>query len=1189
MNTRRYPPSVLPVAICLVGSFLLPRLQAEERRGADDQPVARTATSPVVPTAQRRAVEFARLKALARSKGEVMVIVELDVPNGRALTAKSIAATRRPGAAQADAQLAAAIDATTQRELAKLAGIQHKVNRTYRAIPFLALTVSERALTALEASPAILSINEDRLARPSLDNTVNITGASDSWNAGYDGAGWHVAILDTGIRSTHEFFAGKDILEACFSAASHCPNGLTSDFGPGSAQHYPSNYVGWDHGTHVTGIATGNAPGVPLYGIARGADIIAIQVFSKFDDGCQQGSTTYDCVRSYSSDQTAGLDYLYTLRNTYDISSANMSIGGGEYTNQTDCDSNHVAQKAAIDLLRSIGVATVIAAGNESFCGSLAGPGCISSAVSVGAVTDSDVEASFSNWHSYMLDLYAPGVAVLSAWADSDSSYISYSGTSMATPHVAGTWAILKQAQPTASVQEIFELLDATGQPVTGRAACTPAPTQRRIQIDAALSYLAPVQSCTPQKLVASDGTDGDEFGYAAALSGDVAAVGSRLDDENGAGAGAVYVYTRNGTTFDNETKLAGSDTAAGDEFGTSVAAEGDLLLVGAPGNTHSSLTAAGAAYVLRFDGSTWAQETKLTAPTDAGAGDRFGRAVALDGSVAVIGAFADDDGAEDAGSAYVFRFDGSSWQFEQKLTAFDPGTFDNFGRAVAASGNVVAVAAPNNDGAASGAGAVYVYRWDGSTWSLDDKLTASDAATSDRFGHSVALDGDDLLIAAPNDDDVESNAGSVYHFAWDGSAWSEQQQFYAPDPAATDQFGQDVRLSGGTAIVAAHLHEHAVNNAGAVYMFHHAPPRWVFSTELLAPDAAELDQLGYALGYDNGIILAGARWHDAGALDKSGAAYLMPVGDCDGSFVADYCEIEVDSNLDQNDNALIDACECTPSSPPELAELSTPSGNVPFTTNRYLPVRILDTDGVDRLIRVQALQLPAPLQGTVFEGQIWWVGTPFRICEKANEPGSTNCSTVPGQPKGRQFNWYAPLVCDQALAAPIQVGTCQGGVCVGGFADGDPCGRDVDCQVLYLEHEGIVPSLSNRAAIYEVATLGSDCAQTDPSSYSAPLTINQDRLGDFADLGSQCETPAGGNGPGSEDINAITAKFSNASCQVKKARCDITRVGGGAPDHKCDSVDINAVLQGFQNPSSLPWAPVNPSDACSLGAAEAE
>ena len=461
------------------------------------------------------------LEQKAASEGNVNVIVKLLVPQIKELTAASNAFCAPDpgkgsvwGGGQADMALMDSILYAAQGVLLELRGTDYEVKHIYKSIPYMALQASVEALAVLRSLPAVLAIEEDipqKLIEPVIDNgqpkggnlpaggenpdvplldtSATLTGASTAWSMGYTGSGRYVAVLDTGIRGTHEFFAGKAIVEACYASGSDgvgpvgdCPNGLVSQTGAGSAVHYASTYQGWDHGTHVAGIATGNHG--TLFGIAKDANIIAVKVFSMFPASSCGG--TNPCVMSWSSDQLAGLDYVYSIRGSYNIAAVNMSLGGG--ANSSACDSD--SRKTAIDNLRAVGIVTAIATGNNGYCGYIGSPACISTSVSVGSTTDGDAESGFNNWHPTMQRLFAPGSTIYSSTGSSDTSYAIWGGTSMATPHVAGAWALIKQAKPSATVTEILAALQTTGVAVTSVCDGYVAPIAR-IQIDAAINALA--------------------------------------------------------------------------------------------------------------------------------------------------------------------------------------------------------------------------------------------------------------------------------------------------------------------------------------------------------------------------------------------------------------------------------------------------------------------------------------------------------------------------------------------------------------------------------------------------------------------------------------------------------------------------------------------------------------------------
>jgi hypothetical protein len=335
-------------------------------------------------------------------------------------------------------------------------------------------------------------------------------------------------------------------------------------------------------------------------------------------------------------------------------------------------------------------------------------------------------------------------------------------------------------------------------------------------------------------KLVASDAAAGDTLSKVAISSdGNTVAAGASGDDDSVAGSntGSVYIFTRSGSTWSQQAKLVASDMAASDQLGISVtiSSDGNTVAAGAHTDDNSGGLNAGSVYIFTRSGSTWSQQTRLQA-SDAAANDNFGNPVAIssDGNTLVIGAAFGDTTVADTGAAYVFTRSGSTWSQQAKLVASDAAASDLFGTSVTISsdGNTVAVGATSDDTAAGAdTGSAYVFTRSGSTWSQQAKLVASDAVTFDAFGVAVALSGDGnvLAVGAQADDTAGSNVGAVYMYTRNGSTWTPRSQLFASDPGFLDFFGCSVSLSNGGdwLVVGARGDDNAAGgDVGAAYVF---------------------------------------------------------------------------------------------------------------------------------------------------------------------------------------------------------------------------------------------------------------------------------------------------------------------------------------------------------------------------------
>ncbi len=309
-------------------------------------------------------------------------------------------------------------------------------------------------------------------------------------------------------------------------------------------------------------------------------------------------------------------------------------------------------------------------------------------------------------------------------------------------------------------------------------------------------------------------------------------------------GEDAAYFYPM-GTAWRHEQILSPASIEANDFVGHSVAIDGDIMVVGAPGDNGSDLS--GTAFVFRRNSVTgvWTEEATLKPTTDTG--DRCGRSVDVSGDRIIIGCPFDDDGGGNSGSAFVYLDDGG-WALEDQLVATDADGDDRFGTSVGIDGDWAIVGAIREDTAASNAGAAYTFLRTGSSWDEQTKLMPGALEGSDNFGEAVAISDTAAVIGAPADDDP-SNSGTAYVYRRTGASWSLEQELEPTDHNQEDRFGAAVAIDGPyIAVGAKWLDEAGGDKEGGVYAFYFDNV-WEQQAYLQASDAADEDRLGYSVG----------------------------------------------------------------------------------------------------------------------------------------------------------------------------------------------------------------------------------------------------------------------------------------------------------------------------------------------------
>ncbi|MEN9442875.1 MAG: hypothetical protein RLZ33_2952 [Bacteroidota bacterium] len=318
-------------------------------------------------------------------------------------------------------------------------------------------------------------------------------------------------------------------------------------------------------------------------------------------------------------------------------------------------------------------------------------------------------------------------------------------------------------------------------------------------------------------KLLASDGEESDYFGYSVGISGDIAVVGAYLDDDLGLNAGAVYIFNYNGSSWVQTDKIYAADGSSGDVFGRSIDIEGKRIVIGADGDFYNG-TSAGSAYIFENQGGNWVETAHLS-PSDGVNYDRFSNCVSISGDRVLIGAKDHDFLGAESGAAYVFKYNGTIWTQEAKLLASDGITDDSFSCSVAIDGTQILIGACQ-DQSLSGSGAAYLFNFDGNSWIQTQKIIAPDAIAGLIFGRKVDIINDNLLVGADGDNTMALHSGSAYFFKKNGSNWYYNSKMTPSDGAVFGDFGLNLALTENEALIGATGDNGPVSGIASFYTF---------------------------------------------------------------------------------------------------------------------------------------------------------------------------------------------------------------------------------------------------------------------------------------------------------------------------------------------------------------------------------
>lgn len=386
---------------------------------------------------------------------------------------------------------------------------------------------------------------------------------------------------------------------------------------------------------------------------------------------------------------------------------------------------------------------------------------------------------------------------------------------------------------------------------------------------------VGPISPCADQtelaKLLPPNG--GDYYalaGSSVAISGDLIVVGA--DASKQGTEGRAYVYRRVASRWIYETTLTTTMDSHEHYFGGAVATDGDVIIVGAYGDNNQD----GLVHIFRHDGTDWIEETVLSENNTTW----FGRSLSLSGSTLVVG-------APESDNAYIYEYSGGAWNKITELVPLDnngdPVSHIEYGFSVSIDNDVVVIGA-NRDYSSNGvrSGTAYVYRFNGTTWDLEEKLSDSTLDSAAKFGYSVSVSNGNLVVGAVGADTLTANnTGAAFVYEYTNPSWTLVEMLEHDGARSSDHFGDSVFINGDIiAIGASYVTTNGHNDAGAAFTFQYDGTDWRRRNSLRASEASPTDYFGFSIAIDGNSIVVGSVW-DSDFVEYSGSAYVYEFNVC--------------------------------------------------------------------------------------------------------------------------------------------------------------------------------------------------------------------------------------------------------------------------------------------------------------------